>query len=82
MTVQEYMNDPRLLGDPDMKDALEPIKELHAIRLKIQDETSGMSPMKKRPIIRKTWTPCFPARGVLRRNLSIFPGKVSSGLGW
>jgi hypothetical protein len=43
MTVQEYMKDPRLLDDPDMDGALEPIKELHAIRLKIQDETSGMS---------------------------------------
>jgi hypothetical protein len=42
-TVEEYMNDPRLLNDPDMKEALEPIKEIHAIRLKIQDETSGMS---------------------------------------
>jgi len=35
-TVQEYMNDPRMLNDPDMAKALEPIKELHAIRLMIQ----------------------------------------------
>jgi hypothetical protein len=43
-TVQEYMNDPRLLNDPDMAGALEPIREIHAIRLKLQDETAGMTP--------------------------------------
>jgi hypothetical protein len=42
-TVQEYMNDPRFLNDPGMAGALEPIKEIHAIRLKIQDEMAGMS---------------------------------------
>jgi hypothetical protein len=43
-TVQEYMNDPRLLNDPDMAGALEPIREIHAIRLKLQDDTAGMTP--------------------------------------
>jgi hypothetical protein len=42
-TVQEYMNDPRLLNDPDMAGALDPIREIHAIRLKQQDETVGMT---------------------------------------
>jgi hypothetical protein len=42
-TVQDYMNDPRILNDPDMAGALEPVKEIHAIRLKIQDEMAGMS---------------------------------------
>jgi hypothetical protein len=37
-TVQEYMNDPRILNDPDMAGTLEPVREIHAIRLKIQDE--------------------------------------------
>jgi hypothetical protein len=37
------MNDPRILNDPQMTGALEPVKEIHAIRLKIQDETAGMS---------------------------------------
>jgi len=41
-TVQDYLNDPRLLNDPDMAEALEPVREIHAIRLKIQDETEGM----------------------------------------
>jgi hypothetical protein len=42
-TVQEYMNDPRILNDPCMVGALDPIKELHAIRLKLQDEYAGMT---------------------------------------
>jgi hypothetical protein len=42
-TVQDYMNDPRILNDPDMAGALEPIREIHAIRLKQQDETTGMT---------------------------------------
>jgi hypothetical protein len=43
-TVQDYMNDSWLLNDPDMAGALEPIREIHAIRLKLQDETAGMTP--------------------------------------
>ena len=43
-TVQDYLNDPRILNDPDMAGALEPIKEIHAIRLMLQDERAGMSP--------------------------------------
>jgi hypothetical protein len=43
-TVEEYMNDPRILNDPDMEGALEPIREIHAIRLKLQDEYAGMTP--------------------------------------
>jgi hypothetical protein len=43
-TVQEYMNDPRIINDPEMMAAPEPIREIHAIRLKLQDETAGMTP--------------------------------------
>jgi hypothetical protein len=46
-TVQEYMNDPRILNDPQMAGALEPVKEIHAARLMIQDETAGMSMAEK-----------------------------------
>jgi hypothetical protein len=42
-TVQDYRNDPRFLNDSGMSGALEPVKEIHAIRLKIQDEMAGMS---------------------------------------
>jgi hypothetical protein len=34
-TVDEYMNDPEMMA------ALEPIREIHAIRLKHQDKSSA-----------------------------------------
>ena len=46
-TIQEYINDPRILNDPAMTVALEPVKEIHAIRLMISDETKGMSTAEK-----------------------------------
>jgi hypothetical protein len=46
-TVTDYMNDPRLLNDPEMAGALEPIREIHAARLMLQDETSGMTTTEK-----------------------------------
>jgi hypothetical protein len=46
-TIQEYMNDPRLLNDSTMVEALEPVKEIHAIRLMLQDETAGMTTVEK-----------------------------------
>ena len=52
-TVQEYLNDPRILNDPDMIEAIEPIKELHAIRLKIQDETDHMTTAEKIEFLNK-----------------------------
>ena len=52
-TVQEYLNDPRILSDPDMAGALEPIKEIHAIRLKIQDETAHMTTAEKIDFLNK-----------------------------
>jgi hypothetical protein len=41
-TTEEYMNDPRITNDPEMMAAPDPIREIHAIRLKHQDETAGM----------------------------------------
>ena len=43
-TVQDYLKDQRILDDPDMVGALEPIKEIHAIRLMLQDERENMTP--------------------------------------
>ena len=42
-TVRDYLNDPRIFNDPDMAEALEPVREIHAIRLKIQDEIVNMT---------------------------------------
>ena len=43
-TIACYLNDPRILNDPEMMAAPECIREIHAIRLKLQDETAGMTP--------------------------------------
>ncbi|GHV78735.1 hypothetical protein AGMMS49944_05260 [Spirochaetia bacterium] len=42
-TVQDYMNDPRILNDAGLMAAPEEIREVHAIRLKHHDETDGMT---------------------------------------
>jgi len=42
-TVEDYMNDPRILEDSEIMEAPECIREIHAIRLKLQDETEGMT---------------------------------------
>jgi hypothetical protein len=46
-TIDDYMNDPRILNDPDMAGVLEPVREIHAARLMLQDETAGMSGAEK-----------------------------------
>ena len=42
-TVKDYMNDPRILEDSEIMEAPECIREIHAIRLKLQDERAGMT---------------------------------------
>jgi hypothetical protein len=42
-TVQDYMNDPRITGDPGLMVGPEEIRVIHAIRLKQHDETAGIS---------------------------------------
>ena len=42
-TVQDYFNDPRITCDPGLMSGPEEIRTIHAIRLKQQDETAGMS---------------------------------------
>ena len=46
-TVKDYMNDPRILNDRGVMEAPRCIREIHAIRLKIQDETAGMTPAER-----------------------------------
>jgi protoheme ferro-lyase len=43
-TVENYMNDPRILNDREIMEAPRCIREIHAIRLKIQDEYDVFSP--------------------------------------
>jgi hypothetical protein len=62
--VDDYLNDPRILNDPDMAGALEPIREIHAIRLKIQDEMSGMTVAEEVAYINKKARDVMAARGI------------------
>jgi hypothetical protein len=47
-TIDDYMNDPRLLEEPEMD---EPVRKIHAARLMLQDETTGMSGAEKAAFI-------------------------------
>jgi hypothetical protein len=47
-TVKDYMNDPRILEEPEMD---EPIRKIHAARLMLQDKTAGMSGAEKAAFI-------------------------------
>ena len=63
-TIQEYMRDPRMLNDPDMAGALEPVREIHAIRLMIQDETAGMTAVEKEAYNKKCVADLFASVGL------------------
>jgi hypothetical protein len=42
-SIEYYINDPRILEDSEIVGAPECIREIHAIRLMLQDETVGMT---------------------------------------
>jgi predicted DNA-binding protein (UPF0251 family) len=46
-TVKDYMNDPEIIDEPMA------LREIHAIRLKIQDETENMTADQRREYSRK-----------------------------
>ena len=53
-TLNDYMDDPRILNDRAIIDAPECIRKIHAIRLKIQDETQSMSCEERDEYYRKS----------------------------
>ena len=63
-TIQDYMNDPRLLNDSGMAEALEPVREIHAARLMIQDETAGMTAAQKSECLKKNTLAMFASMGL------------------
>jgi len=79
-TIQEYMNDPRMLNDPGMAEALEPVKEIHAIRLRLQDETVNMTEAERVDYINKRGREALARHG-LSSQLANFSGqgRVLSG---
>ena len=63
-TVQDYLNDPRITGDPGLMSGPEEIRTIHAIRLKQQDETAGMSYEEKAAFHRKKTDTMFASIGL------------------
>jgi hypothetical protein len=63
-TVEDYLNDPRILNDPLMVGSLEPIRRIHAIRLKMQDETAGMTTAEISALHKKEINEYFASRGL------------------
>jgi len=63
-TVQDYFSDPRITGDPGLMSGPEEIRTIHAIRLKQQDETSGMSHEEKAAFHRKNTDAMFASLGL------------------
>jgi hypothetical protein len=76
-TVQEYMNDPRIVNDKGLMDDPEEIRHIHAARLMLQDETAGMSDHERINYLNKkaaailapmgiTTSPGFPGQGKIK----------------
>jgi len=63
-TVQDYFNDPRITSDPGLMSCPEEIRTIHAIRLKQQDETAGMSFEEKAEFHRKKTDEMFASLGL------------------
>ena len=63
-TVQDYLNDSRITGDPGLMSGPEEIRTIHAIRLKQQDETAGMSYEEKVAFHRKKTDAMFASLGL------------------
>jgi hypothetical protein len=62
-TIQEYMNDPRILNDSGLMAAPEELREIHAIRLKQHDETADMSAAEKSAYYRRKAAALFAGTG-------------------
>jgi hypothetical protein len=63
-TLNDYMTDPRILDDEEMMAAPEPVREVHAARLKIQDETAGMSAAERNAYYQKKSANFFDKLGI------------------
>jgi hypothetical protein len=63
-TIADYLDDPRILNDPQMVGALEPIREIHAARLMIHDETAGMTTAERSAYHKKNIADLFAGLGL------------------
>jgi hypothetical protein len=73
-TIQEYLNDPRLLNDPGLSEAPDPVREVHAIRLMLQDRRANMTAEERRADIQKRSDAFLAECGITPHYVS-FPGQ-------
>jgi hypothetical protein len=55
-----YMNDPDIIDEPM------PLREIHAIRLRIHDETKGLTPQEHTEYFREGAEKFFTQRGIVK----------------
>jgi hypothetical protein len=70
-TVQEYMNDPRIVNDPEIMNAPKTIREIHAIRLKHQDETKDMTAEQRREYVHAGAMAAYAEAGITPRRVNL-----------
>ncbi|MFP3040705.1 hypothetical protein LQZ19_02675 [Treponema primitia] len=70
-TVEEYMNAPRIINDPEMVDAPKTIREIHAIRLKHRDETKDMTPEQCRAYVHAGAMAAYAEAGITPRSVNL-----------
>jgi hypothetical protein len=70
-TVQDYINDPRIINDPEMMDAPKTIREIHAIRLKHQDETKDMTADQRRDYVHAGAMAAYAEAGIAPRRVNL-----------
>ena len=63
-TLRDYLSDPRITSDTGPMSGPEEIRTIHAIRLKQQDETSGMSFEEKAAFHREKKNAIFTRLGL------------------
>ncbi|MDR3123499.1 MAG: hypothetical protein LBU16_06945 [Treponema sp.] len=73
-TVQEYMNDPQIANDPGLMDAPEAVREVHAIRLMLQERRATMTPEERRADVQKRSDDFLAGCGIVPHYVS-FPGQ-------
>jgi hypothetical protein len=58
------MNDPRILNDKGLMNGPEEIRIIHASRLRLQDETAGMTTAERSAYLRKKAEAAFAQYGL------------------
>jgi hypothetical protein len=69
------MNDPRILDDTGLMNGPEEIRIIHASRLRLQDETAGMTTAERSAYLRKKTEAAFAQYGLPPPEFADFAGQ-------